>query len=320
MSWLLTGLALAIERGVGYPDRLVLRVPHPVVWMGWLISWLEVRMNRSGCSEGQRRVAGVVGLMVLVLATLLPALAIHWLLRQFPLGFVIEAAIATTMLAQKELGRAVHDVMLALNASLEDGRRAVSHIVGRDPDVLDRAGVAGAAVETLAESTSDGVVAPAFWLFLFGLPGAALYKAINTADSMIGHHSPRYGAYGWAAARLDDLVNLIPARLTAGFVVIACFFTEGASPSGAFEAVRRDARKHQSPNSGWPEAAFAGALGLAVGGPRSYDGEIINLARMGSGRTDLAPADIAAALRLYRSVLNVTLVVAVLTGAAMMAR
>lgn len=319
MSWLLTALALLIERAFGYPDTVLRRISHPVVWMGALIAWLEKRLNRPERSGGQRRLAGVVGLAALIVATLLPALALHVLLRQVPFGWAVEAVLATSMLAQKELGRAVAAVMFALTRSLDAGREAVSRIVGRDPQQLDQAGVCRAAIETLAESSSDGVVAPALFLFLFGLPGAALYKAINTADSMIGHKTLRYRDYGWAAARLDDLVNLVPARLTAGLVVIACFFVPGASPSGALKAARRDAQKHESPNAGWPESAFAGALGFALGGPRSYDGDVVDLPLMGAGRTELGPADIFAALRLYEAVLWVLLGSAVAVGAALAA-
>jgi len=198
-------------------------------------------------------------------------------------------------------------VARGLRQSLAAGREAVSHVVGRDPQVLDEAGVAGAAIETLAESTSDGVVAPWFWLVLFGLPGIAAYKAINTADSMIGHRNERYRDYGWAAARLDDLVNLVPARLTALMVVVACFFVPNASPGNAWKAAWRDAGKHKSPNAGWPEAAFAGALRISLGGPRAYDGEVVDLPAMGDGTRALASAHIEWALVLYRATLNVLL-------------
>jgi adenosylcobinamide-phosphate synthase len=230
---------------------------------------------------------------------------------------VLEILIATPFLAQKELGRAVRAVAEALRTSLGAGREAVSHIVGRDPQALDEAGVSRAAIETLAESTSDGVVAPLFWLILLGLPGIALYKAINTADSMIGHKSERYRDYGWAAAKLDDLINWIPARLTVVLLVIACFFTPHASPSKAWDAARRDARKHASPNSGWPEAAFAGALNYTLGGPRSYDGEMVDLPAFGTGKRDLVASDILRALQLYRMTLNVTLAASTLLALAL---
>jgi adenosylcobinamide-phosphate synthase len=203
---------------------------------------------------------------------------------------------------------------MALRDSLGAGREAVSHIVGRDPQALDEAGVARAAIETLAENTSDGVVAPWFFLLLLGLPGIALYKAINTADSMIGHRNDRYRDYGWAAAKLDDAVNWIPARLTALLVTAACFIIPHASPSRAWKMARRDAPRHDSPNAGWPEAAFAGALGFALGGPRSYDGEMIDLPRFGDGKAALVGSDILRALQLYRATLDMLLGLSVATG------
>jgi len=176
----------------------------------------------------------------------------------------------------------------------------VAHIVGRDPDALDEAGVARAAIESLAENFSDGVVAPALWLCLGGLAGGAAYKAINTADSMIGHRSERLAAFGWGAARLDDLVNLPASRLTALLLVAAAAITPGASAADSMRAVRRDARRHRSPNAGYPEAAMAGALGLALAGPRVYGGVRVDDTVMGVGRRDATPADIRAALALYR--------------------
>jgi adenosylcobinamide-phosphate synthase len=183
---------------------------------------------------------------------------------------------------------------------LAAGREAVSHIVGRDPGALDQAGVARAAIESLAESFSDGVVAPVFWLMVGGIAGGAAYKAINTADSMIGHRTPRHQAFGFAAARLDDLVNLPASRLSALLIIGAAAVTPGASPAGAWRAVIRDAPRHRSPNAGYPEAAIAGALGLALAGPRVYGGVEVQDAMMGDGRRDATAADIRAALTLYR--------------------
>lgn len=300
-------LALLVERWLGYPQRLVDLMGHPVIWMGRFITFMEKGVDKRERTPRQRRDAGIFTLAVLLIVTLVLAVLVQQTLRSMPLGWVLEILVATPFLAQKELGRAVEAVSTALLTSLQAGREAVSHIVGRDPQTLDEAGVARAAIETLAESTSDGVVAPWFWLVLLGLPGIALYKAINTADSMIGHLNERYRDYGWAAARLDDLVNLIPARLSAVLITTACFFVPGASPSKAWQAARRDARKHKSPNSGWPEAAFAGALGLSLGGPRTYDGELVDLPIMGDGNSHLGPYHIAHALALYRMTLNVLL-------------
>jgi adenosylcobinamide-phosphate synthase len=314
MHAMIAPLALLLERWFGYPQRLVELIGHPVIWMGRFISFMERGVDKRQRTPRQRRDAGIFTLAMLLLVTLTITLAVQQVLRSMPLGWVLEIMLATPFLAQKELGRAVEAVAIALRNSLDAGREAVSHIVGRDPQALDEAGVARAAIETLAESTSDGVVAPWFWLVLLGLPGIALYKAINTADSMIGHMNERYRDYGWAAAKLDDLANWIPARLTAVLITAACFVTPHASPSKAWAMARRDARKHASPNSGWPEASFAGALGFRLGGPRSYDGKIVDLPSFGDGKSTLVGSDILRALVLYRSTLNVLLGVSVVIG------
>ena len=307
MEAFLPPLSLAVERWLGYPAPLLRLIGHPVMWFGRLITLLESASFRGTRTAEQKRLAGIVSVVLLVAAAVLPCLLVQSILRSFPGGWLVEMLLATSFLAQKELGRAVAAVATGLRQSLAAGREAVSHVVGRDPQVLGEAGVAGAAIETLAESTSDGVVAPWFWLVLFGLPGIAAYKAINTADSMIGHRNERYRDYGWAAARLDDLVNLVPARLTALMVVVACFFVPNASPGNAWKAAWRDAGKHKSPNAGWPEAAFAGALRISLGGPRAYDGEVVDLPAMGDGTRALASAHIEWALVLYRATLNVLL-------------
>jgi adenosylcobinamide-phosphate synthase len=307
LEHLIAPLALIVERRFGYPQKLVDMIGHPVMWFGKLISFCEIRLNTSLRSSQQRKLAGIVALGLLLLSVLIVTVGISTILSWLPFGWLIEMLLATAFLAQKELGRAVAAVSEALRQSLAAGREAVSHVVGRDPQALDEAGVSRAAVETLAESTSDGVVAPWLFLVLFGLPGIALYKAVNTADSMIGHLNARYRDYGWAAAKLDDVLNWIPARLTAILITAACFFVPGASPSKAWETARRDARKHDSPNAGWPEAAFAGALGFQLGGPRAYEGEVIDLPAFGTGKSALGASDIMLALLLYRRTLDVLL-------------
>lgn len=301
MSVLVALIALGFERVAGYPDALVARIGHPVIWMGRLIALSDRHLN------DRTRARGVLALLLLLGATAAVSGALAALCRALPFGFVLEALLASTLLAQKSLADAVAAVATALRRSLADGRIAVSHIVGRDPEQLDEAGVARAAIESLAESTSDAVVAPLFWLLLLGLPGIALYKAANTADSMIGHKTERHLQFGWASARFDDLLNLVPARLSALLIAVAAIFVRAADPRAAWRTALRDARKHESPNAGWPEAAMAGALGFALGGPRSYAGEMIDLPRFGTGRADLGPDDTAAALRLYRAVLNLLL-------------
>lgn len=318
MDPLISPLALAIERQLGYPQRLLESIGHPVMWFGKLISFCEQRLNTASRSSRQRKLAGIVALGLLLLSVLIVTIGIRTILSWIPLGWALEMLLATAFLAQKELGRAVEAVSDALRTSLAAGRDAVSHVVGRDPQALDEAGVARAAVETLAESTSDGVIAPWLFLVVFGLPGIAVYKAVNTADSMIGHRDKRYRDYGWAAARLDDLLNWIPARLSAVLITAACFFTPGASPGRAWATARRDASKHDSPNAGWPEASFAGALNFQLGGPRAYDGEVVDLPAFGSGKVHLGPSDILLALLLYRRTLDVLLGVSCLLALMML--
>ena len=273
------------------------------MWVGRLISLLDTRLNIRTLGRG------VMALILLLAATALVTVPIAWALRSIPFGGVLDAVLATSLLAQKSLRDAVRAVGSALTRSLPEGRAAVSHIVGRDPQMLDEAGVSRAAIESLAESTSDGVIAPLFFLVLGGLPGIALYKAVNTADSMIGHKTERHLQFGWAAARFDDLLNLIPARLTALLIAGGAFFVKGAHPETAWSTALSDARKHDSPNAGWPEAAFAGALEFQLGGPRSYEGEVVDLPSFGTGRAGLGPLDIERALSLYGATLNVALAV-----------
>jgi adenosylcobinamide-phosphate synthase len=303
MAWLLAPLALLIERLVGYPPPLFKAIGHPVTWMGALINWLEKHLNTGA----NRRMKGVAALLLLLLTGLAISLLIIAVTRRIPFGWVLEAVLASTLLAQKELGRAVKAVADGLGLSLDSGRRAVSQIVGRDPDALDESGVAKAAVESLAESTSDGIVAPLFWLLIGGLPGIVLYKAANTADSMIGHRTERHAEFGWASAKFDDLVNWIPARLTALLIAGASFLVRRADPEQAWSTALRDAKKHASPNAGWPEAAFAGALGFSLGGPRAYEGEVHDLPAFGDGRSELTASDILRALELYWMALNLLL-------------
>lgn len=313
MAWLLAPLALWIERTTGYPQPVLKLIGHPVIWMGALIDWLETRLNRST----RRRLRGIAMLALLVLSSLAVSLLILAITRRIPFGWCIEAVLASSLIAQNALGHAVKSVADSLAVSLESGRFAVSHIVGRDPHTLDESGVAKAAIESLAESTSDGIVAPLFWLLVGGLPGIIIYKAVNTADSMVGHRNERYAQFGWASAKLDDVLNWIPARLTALLIAGAAFLIRRADPENAWSMALRDGKKHASPNAGWPEAAFAGALGFSLGGPRSYDGEVHDLPSFGDGRGDLNALDILNALELYWMALNLLLVVIIAVGLAL---
>ena len=300
MFVLLAFLALILELALGYPNRLFAAIGHPVTWIGALIARLERTFNRPDFSDASRKANGVLTLIVLLAVAGGVGLAIQTVLGD-GWALILTALIASALLAQRSLATHVQAVAQALEAEgLTGGRRAVSMIVGRDPEQLDEPAVCRAAIESLAENFSDGIVAPAFWLAVGGLAGGAAYKAVNTADSMIGHKNARYQQFGWASARFDDLINLPASRLTALLVIAAAAILPSCSAAGAWKAVRRDAGKHRSPNAGCPEAAFAGALSLALNGPRSYGGVQVNDAFMGEGgRRDAAAADIRRALRLY---------------------
>ncbi|MGE0196689.1 MAG: adenosylcobinamide-phosphate synthase CbiB, partial [Methylocystis sp.] len=249
MNFGLALLALAIEAGVGYPDALFRKIGHPATWMGAAIDALDRGLNRESDSFSRRRLNGAIALAALLLATVGIGALVARLALALPLGWIALAIVASSLLAQRSLHDHVAEVADALAISLEDGRAAVAKIVGRDVTALDEAGVARAAIESLAENFSDGVVAPALWLAVFGLPGALAYKAVNTADSMIGHKTARHRAFGWAAARCDDLMNVLPARAAAILLAIGALTLKGASPSGALAAARRDAARHVSPNA-----------------------------------------------------------------------
>ena len=275
-------------------------IGHPVTWMGRLIGVLDRGLNRPTASGARRRLLGLLATLLIVVVAALAGHLLERSLLRLPLGFAVAAIAASTLIAQRSLYHHVRRVAVVLEEdTIAAARAAVSHIVGRDPDALDEAGIARAAIESLAENFSDGVLAPAFWLALGGLAGGAAYKAVNTADSMIGHRTARHAAFGWAAARLDDVVNLPASRLSALLIVAAAATLPGASPAGAWRVLVRDAACHRSPNAGYPEAAMAGALGLALAGPRVYGGTEIPDALMGDGRRLATAADIRAALALY---------------------
>jgi adenosylcobinamide-phosphate synthase len=294
--------AAVVEALIGYPAPLYRAIGHPVTWMGRWLAWLEAGLNRADAGFAARRAAGVLALGLYLTPIAFAAWAATRLcVSAGVLGFAALALLAASLPAQRSLAAHVNAVANGLDAGLEQGRRAVAKIVGRNPEALDRAGVARAAIESLAENFSDGVVAPILWTALGGLVGGALYKAVNTADSMIGHRDKRYAAFGWAAARLDDLVNLPASRLAALWLILAAALTPAASARDAARAVWRDAAHHRSPNAGWPEAAMAGALGLKLAGPRVYGDTLVDDAFMGQGSQEADVADIRRALRLYRA-------------------
>lgn len=294
-------LALAVDAIVGDPESISRRNLHPVQLIGRVIAWADQRFNHDSDTPGRRRNAGAWTAIGLVAGGAVLGWAVQSILLALPLGPVWLGLVMSSLIAQ----RGLYDHVAAVASGLEiggigGGRLAVSRIVGRDPEALDQGGVSRAAIESLAENFSDGVVAPVFWAALLGLPGLLAYKALNTADSMIGHKTPRHQHFGWAAARLDDLANLIPARLAGLIVCVAALLQPGADARAGWHAMRRDARYHRSPNAGWPEAAFAGALGLAIAGPRSYHGKQVDEPFMGQGgRPHAAAPDIRSALRLF---------------------
>lgn len=251
-------LALLLDAALGEPDWLWSRLPHPAVLMGKCVSWLEIRLNTGSA----RRVKGLVTAACLVAI----GLTLGGLLSLF--GPLVELLVAAILLAQRSLVDHLRAVALGLSHSLVRGRDAVAMIVSRDTDRMTGPQVARSAIESGAENMSDGVIAPAFWFLVAGLPGLLAYKMINTGDSMIGYRNARYVHFGWATARLDDLVNLIPARLTGLMMALV------GGCLRDWPGIIRDARKHRSPNAGWPEAAMARALGLSLAGPRSYDGKM----------------------------------------------
>jgi len=314
-------IALAFDAVFGYPQGLFRLAGHPVSWIGRLIACCEEAWNDPHLSFALRRLGGVAALIVCLGAVAAVSLAFVSLvetLLPWPFDLLLLGAAAGALIAQRSLDQHVTAVADALEqGGIEAGRRAVSAIVGRDTGDLDEAGVSRAAIDSLAENFSDGVTAPLFWMFVGGLPGGALYKTINTADSMIGHRSDHYLAFGWAAARLDDLVNLPASRLSALFLIAAAAVLRGFKSDDAMRVVLRDARRHRSPNAGWPEAAMAGALGLRLAGPRSYEGVAVADHWMGDGRADAGARDIRRALRLFRTACLIQAGIVALLAAAL---
>ena len=292
-------LALMLDAVLGEPRWLWSRLPHPAVVMGRAVGWLDRRLNRGGAL----RLRGVLALVLLVLG----ALAVGGALSR--LGPVAEVVVAAILLAQRSLAEHVAAVADGLRLSVGEGRRAVARIVSRDTAAMGESEVARAALESAAENLSDGVIAPAFWFLVGGLPGLLVYKVVNTADSMIGYRNARYEQFGWASARMDDLLNLVPARLTGAIIALL------GGVAGDWRGIVADARRHRSPNAGWPEAAMSRALGVALAGPRSYDGQMRDLAWVnGAGRREIGAEEIEAGVAMLWSVWRVTLIFCALTA------
>ncbi len=309
-TWLLGGgdvnplvlilFALLIDVYVGEARFVFRHIPHPVVAIGGLIDWLDRKLNREERSQRDRLVRGFLAALFVTALCAGIGLGASWLTLHHAFGWMVELPLAVTLVAQRSLYDHVHAVGWALQfEGLEGGRREVSMIVGRDVSLLDEHGVARAAIESCAENFGDGVVAPVFWYLVFGMPGLLAYKAVNTMDSMIGHKTPRHVAFGKTAARLDDVLNFIPARLSGLFFVMAALFVPMAKPLSALKVMLRDSHWHRSPNAGWPEGAMAGALGLSLSGPRQYREGPVDEPWIGDGAPTATSADVRRSLYLF---------------------
>ncbi len=305
-------LGFALEAAIGWPAALYRRIGHPVTWIGAAISTLDRKLNKEAASPARRKAAGVLCLLLVVGAAAACALIAEAALPSGWRGQVLGALLAWPFIAARSLHSHVVAVAAPLKAGdLEAARRACAMIVGRDVQNLDEGGVARAALESLSENASDGVIAPLFWGALAGLPGLAGYKALNTLDSMIGHRTPRHEAFGWASARADDLANFFPARLTALLFALAA-----RKRAAALSVACRDARAHRSPNAGWPESAFAGALGLRLSGPRAYAGRVNDEPWLNASGRDPVAADLFLGLALYRRAMVLAAALLALLAAA----
>lgn len=284
-------LALLLDRIVGDPQWLWSRMPHPVVVFGAAISYADRQLNPASLTSSQRRMNGIAAILALLLLTVAAGFVFNRFFALFGLvGILLETGLVAIFLAQKSLADHVAAVVVALrDEGLAGGRAAVSRVVGRDPETLDEPAVCRAAIESLAENFSDGVVAPALWYAVFGLPGLFAYKMLNTADSMIGHKSEKYIDFGWAAARLDDVANWPAARLSILLIAAGAWIRRGTSAGReAIRVAMRDGALHRSPNSGRPEAAMAGALNVQLAGPRIYGGVIVREPMINDAGRDMA--------------------------------
>lgn len=284
---LLLAAAMLLDAALGEPAWLWNRISHPAVLMGRCVKMLDHRLN-----TGKRRKAkGVIALLILMSGAALTGAVLQLF------GPLVEIVVAAILLAQRSLTDHVRAVANGLRLSLAQGRRAVAMIVSRDTGAMDQSAVARSAIESGAENLGDGVIAPALWFLIGGLPGLLVYKIVNTADSMIGYRTPRYAEFGWASARMDDVLNYVPARITALLVAL---------PGGVLNdwpAIRSDAALHRSPNAGWPESAMARAIGVALAGPRAYDGVMQPFAWVhGAGARTIGPVQIDTAItRLWQA-------------------
>ncbi|MGI9380711.1 MAG: adenosylcobinamide-phosphate synthase CbiB [Methyloligellaceae bacterium] len=305
-TWLCLA-SLLLERLVSLPRGFIKIIGHPVIWMGTVLGWLDYWLNNPKSSSEKNKRSGLYALLLYLALCLGVAIVLSITLSASIYLIPILIFLASTLFAQTELQESVKSVADELDVSLGSGRKALGHIVGRDRESLDEAGVSRAAIESLAENTSDAVIAPALWCLVGGLPGLVFYKAVNTADSMIGYKNSKYLNFGWTAARIDDLINLPASRLTGLLYIMAASLKNYGQLKPGWKTMWRDAPNHVSPNAGWPEAALAGVLDIQLGGARTYKGDTTNLPTMGTGRRDLTSDDIRKCLELYTAVLNLLL-------------
>ena len=294
--------AMALDAFVGWPPALYDRIGHPVTWLGALIERFDKTLNRPEWHPATRKIMGVILVLFAAGGTFYLGLFLQSLLSGSLVGFALSVLIVWPLIAVNSMYTHVEDVAVPLAENyLSEARAAVSLIVGRNPDELDKAGIGRAAIESLAENTSDGIVAPVFWGAILGLPGVFAYKAINTLDSMVGYKTPKHLHFGWASAKLDDIVNFLPARLTGWLIALTT-----ANRKAAFAVISFDAKKHRSPNAGWPEGAMAGALGVRLSGPRQYEGGMSDEPWVNENGRDVEPADVMRALVIFKRTMYAT--------------
>ena len=295
-------LALAMDAIIGDPNWLYRKIPHPIAAIGCMMNQLDLFLNRPQVKNPTKKILGVLFIIIALSVAGIIGWGMQTGLKLMEFGQLLEAILVSIFLAQNSLYRHVRNVAQALASDgLDAARLSVSHIVGRDPATLDDSGVCRASIESLSENFSDGVIAPVFWYLIAGIPGILMYKTLNTADSMVGHLSPKYRYFGWASARLDDVANFIPARLTALLIFLTALIIPSTKGFKSLRSCLTYAKRHRSTNAGWPEAAMAGALDIRIAGPRVYNGIVVNDPWMGDGNPNLRTNDINRALKLYFS-------------------
>ena len=295
-------LALAMDAIIGDPNWFYRKIPHPIAAIGSMMNQLDLFLNRPQVKNPTKKILGVLFIIIALSVAGIIGWGMQTGLKLMEFGQLLEAILVSIFLAQNSLYRHVRNVAQALvSDGLDAARLSVSHIVGRDPSALDESGVCRASIESLSENFSDGVIAPVFWYLIAGIPGILMYKTLNTADSMVGHLSPKYRYFGWASARLDDVANFIPARLTALLIFLTALIIPSTKGFKSLRSCLTYANRHRSTNAGWPEAAMAGALDIRIAGPRVYNGIVVNDPWMGDGNPNLRTNDINRALKLYFS-------------------